>query len=115
MNQESFANDRSNEIIHGMLMKQELTKLHRIQSQELRTIYQGKRPSVKGMYEKAKQDYLTIRTVSHLLPITYVEPGKLNIQMKQWEILDALIPLYANCPQTVPKVIKTSIYKGSMM
>ena len=105
-----------NDIIYGILTKQQLTKLQRIQNRALRTIYWGKTLSVKEMHDKANLDYLVDRRDSHLLSLMYrraretqyIDDTKRNTRRADSTLLKVSKP-------STNKLIKAPNYKGSIM
>ena len=60
-----------NDIIYGLLMQQQETKLQRIQNSALRTVFQGKTLSGVEMHSIGKKDIIRERRNLHLMTLLH--------------------------------------------
>ena len=65
-----------NDMIYGLLTKQQLVKLQRVQNKALRTVFWGRSLSVDDMHSEAKVEYLEKRREAHLLALMLDRSGE---------------------------------------
>ena len=105
-----------NDIIYGLLSKQQTTKLQRIQNRALRTVFMGKKLGTQEMHDRAKVDYLAVRRDSHMLALMFDRAGTPdytdNVDRKTRQ---ADAPLLKVPQPKTSKLKQAPIYRGAIM